>query len=96
MDFPKETLSIEIYLCISMELQPLTAITPLDSRYRKQTEPLRNYFSGSLMKYRVFVEIEYFIALCELPLATLNWISGSDNKETDPDQDNFNLEDAKK
>ena len=50
----------------------LTAITPIDGRYRGKTEPLANYFSEyALIRYRVRVEIEYFIALCELPLPQL-------------------------
>lgn len=55
-----------------MKLSPLTAISPIDGRYRKTCEELHAYFSeASLIKYRVFVEIEYFIALCELPLPQL-------------------------
>jgi adenylosuccinate lyase len=53
-------------------LNPLTAISPIDGRYRRVTEPLADYFSeAALIKYRVLVEIEYFIALCELPLPQL-------------------------
>ncbi|NJN27790.1 MAG: adenylosuccinate lyase [Cyclobacteriaceae bacterium] len=55
-----------------MELNKLTAISPIDGRYRKQVDHLARYFSEfGLIKYRVQVEIEYFIALCELPLAQL-------------------------
>ncbi len=55
-----------------MNLDLLTAISPIDGRYRGKTEPLANYFSEyALIKYRVRVEIEYFIALCELPLPQL-------------------------
>ncbi len=55
-----------------MELDILTAVSPIDGRYRSKTEPLAPYFSEyALMKYRVRVEIEYFIALCELPLPQL-------------------------
>lgn len=55
-----------------MNLDLLTAISPVDGRYRSKTEPLANYFSEfALIKYRVRVEIEYFIALCELPLPQL-------------------------
>ncbi len=50
----------------------LTAISPVDGRYRSKTEPLAEYFSEyALIRYRVRVEIEYFIALCELPLPQL-------------------------
>jgi adenylosuccinate lyase len=56
-----------------MKLSALTAISPIDGRYRKSTEPLASYFSEeALMQYRVRVEIEYFIALCELPLPQLS------------------------
>lgn len=55
-----------------MELDILTAVSPIDGRYRSKTEPLAPYFSEyALMKYRVRVEIEYFISLCELPLPQL-------------------------
>ena len=61
-----------------MKLDILTAISPIDGRYRGKTEPLADYFSEyALMKYRVFVEIEYFIALCELPLPQLKGIDAS-------------------
>ena len=61
-----------------MKLDILTAISPIDGRYRGKTEPLANYFSEyALMKYRVFVEIEYFIALCELPLPQLKGVDAS-------------------
>ena len=57
---------------ISMELNLLTAISPIDGRYRGKTAPLAEYFSEyALIRYRVRVEIEYFIALCELPLPQL-------------------------
>lgn len=55
-----------------MDLSKLTAISPVDGRYRKQGSSLSPYFSEfGLMKYRVMVEVEYFIALCELPLPQL-------------------------
>jgi adenylosuccinate lyase len=55
-----------------MELNTLTAISPIDGRYRKQTETLGAYFSEfALMRYRVLMEVEYFIALAELPLPQL-------------------------
>lgn len=53
-------------------LTKLSAISPVDGRYRNTTEKLAEYFSeAALIKYRVLVEIEYFIALCELPLPQL-------------------------
>ena len=56
----------------NLELDLLTAISPIDGRYRGKTAELANYFSEyALIKYRVRVEIEYFITLCELPLPQL-------------------------
>ncbi|TDQ29464.1 adenylosuccinate lyase [Zeaxanthinibacter enoshimensis] len=58
-----------------MGLSQLNAISPLDGRYRNKVAQLENYFSEyALIKYRVRVEIEYFIALCELPLPQLNGV----------------------
>ena len=55
-----------------MELDLLTAISPIDGRYRSKAGALAAYFSEfALIKYRVQVEIEYFITLCELPLPQL-------------------------
>lgn len=55
-----------------MTLDTLTAISPIDGRYRSKTESLAAYFSEyALIRYRVRVEIEYFITLCELPLPQL-------------------------
>ena len=59
-----------------MELNALTAVSPIDGRYRSKTEPLAGYFSEyALIRYRVRVEIEYFIALCELPLPQLEQVN---------------------
>ena len=55
-----------------MQLDALTAISPVDGRYRSKTESLAQYFSEyALIRYRIRVEVEYFIALCELPLPQL-------------------------
>ncbi len=55
-----------------MKLNSLTAISPIDGRYRNKTEQLADYFSEyALIKYRVHVEVEYFISLCEIPLPQL-------------------------
>ncbi|WP_316839956.1 adenylosuccinate lyase [Pedobacter gandavensis] len=55
-----------------MNLSPLQAISPIDGRYRNTTESLSKYFSESaLIKYRVYVEVEYFISLCEIGLPGL-------------------------
>ena len=59
-------------------LTPLTAISPVDGRYRNKTEKLADYFSEqALIRYRIRVEVEYFIALCELPLPQLTGIDRS-------------------
>ncbi len=61
-----------------MELDILTAISPIDGRYRGKTETLADYFSEyALMKYRVLVEIEYFITLCEVPLPQLSGVDSA-------------------
>lgn len=55
-----------------MSLSPLNAISPIDGRYRSRVSSLADYFSEeALIKYRIQVEIEYFIALCEIPLPQL-------------------------
>ncbi len=61
-----------------MALSALSAISPIDGRYRSKVDALGNYFSEeALIKYRVLVEIEYFISLCELPLPQLESVSNS-------------------
>ncbi len=61
-----------------MALSQLNAISPIDGRYRSKIDVLGHYFSEeALIKYRVLVEIEYFIALCELPLPQLKTVSNS-------------------
>lgn len=61
-----------------MELNSLTAISPIDGRYHSKTAKLADYFSEyALIKYRVKVEVEYFIALCELPLPQLKSVDHS-------------------
>ena len=55
-----------------MTLTALTAVSPIDGRYRQKTKDLTAFFSEyALIKYRIRVEIEYFITLCELPLPQL-------------------------
>ncbi len=59
-----------------MDHTTLTAISPIDGRYSSQTAALSNYFSEfALIKYRLWVEVEYFIALCELPLPQLKGVT---------------------
>lgn len=61
-----------------MELDSLTAISPIDGRYRGKAEALAAFFSEfALIKYRVRVEVEYFIALCELPLPQLKEVNSA-------------------
>ena len=61
-----------------MDLSLLTAISPIDGRYRTKTEQYAAYFSEfALMQYRVLVEVEYFIALCEIPLKQLEQVPAS-------------------
>ena len=78
-----------------MELNVLTAISPIDGRYRSKTQQLAEYFSEyALIRYRTRVEIEYFITLCELPLPQLE---GFDHSLFEPLRDiyrNFTEPDA--
>ncbi len=78
-----------------MNLDVLTAVSPIDGRYRGKTVKLADYFSEyALIKYRIRVEIEYFITLCELPLPQL---ADFDSKQFEPLRDiyrNFNEEGA--
>ena len=80
-----------------MNLCPLTAVSPIDGRYHSKTEQLSDYFSEyALIRYRVKVEVEYFIALCELPLPQLK---GVDAAKFEPLRDiyrNFTLENAQR
>ena len=63
---------------MSTNLTPLTAISPVDGRYRRVTEPLYAFFSESaLIRYRLLVEVEYFIALCQIPLPQLSAVDPS-------------------
>jgi len=78
-----------------MELSTLTAISPVDGRYSDKVEGLGKYFSEfALIKYRVFTEIEYFIALCELPLPQLAGISKEKLDKLRIIYKEFSLEDA--
>lgn len=77
-----------------MELTTLTAISPIDGRYRKQTQNLDVYFSEfALIKYRVFVEIQYFFFLAEEKIFTL---PAKVKKGLQAVGDNFSLEDAQR
>ena len=79
-----------------MELCPLTAISPIDGRYRNKTEILDNYYSEfALIRYRVKVEIEYFIALCEIPLPQLSDFDKNLFPKLRDIYNNFSLDNAK-
>ncbi len=78
-----------------MNLSPLTAISPIDGRYRSKTEHLDLYFSEfALIRYRIKVEIEYFIALCEMPLPQLKAVTADKFGELRNIYKNFSLNDA--
>ncbi len=78
-------------------LNLLSAISPVDGRYRKVAEPLANYFSEyALIRYRVRVEVEYFIALCELPLPELKDVDHARFDELRAIYENFTLADAER
>ncbi|KIA96848.1 adenylosuccinate lyase [Pedobacter kyungheensis] len=78
-----------------MNLTSLQAISPVDGRYRKTTENLATYFSEeALIKYRVFVEIEYFIALCEINLPGLQNFDKNLYAELRKIHENFSEADA--
>lgn len=78
-----------------MELSKITAISPVDGRYRDASAPLENYFSEyALIRYRVRVEIEYYIALCEIPLPQLASIDHSKYEQLRDIYRNFSIEDA--
>ena len=78
-----------------MSLNQLNAISPIDGRYRSKVDSLANFFSEeALIKYRVMVEIEYFIALCELELPQLPKLSQDRVISLRNIFENFNLDDA--
>ena len=78
-----------------MEFSALTAVSPIDGRYHGKTECLSAYFSEyALVKYRVKVEVEYFIALCELPLPQLKAVPASVFEQLRDIYRNFTVENA--
>lgn len=78
-----------------MTLTPLTSISPIDGRYRSKTEKLTDYFSEyALIKYRVLVEVEYFISLCELPLPQLEKVDQTVCQKLKRIVSDFSVEDA--
>lgn len=80
-----------------MTLSALTAISPVDGRYRSKTDQLGNYFSeAALIRYRIQVEVEYFIALAELPLKQLEGLSEEHKAALRELYKNFSLADAER
>jgi adenylosuccinate lyase len=78
-----------------MQLNALTAISPIDGRYRATTSQLAEYFSEySLIKFRIFIEIEYFIALCNIPLPQLKSFDRNNFLELRKIFTSFTVEDA--
>ena len=78
-----------------MSLSALNAISPIDGRYRSKVEKLQYYFSEeALIKYRVLVEIEYFIALCETPLPQLEFVNANIFEDLRAIYKNFTAENA--
>ena len=80
-----------------MQLNQLTAVSPVDGRYRSKCEPLDVYFSEyALIRYRVRVEIEYFIALCRIPLPQLAGVSEAYFEPLRNIYRDFSLDDARR
>jgi adenylosuccinate lyase len=80
-----------------MELNSLTAISPLDGRYRSKVDELHLYFSEfGLIRYRLMVEIEYFIALCGIPLPQLSDFRKEEFKQLRSIYEDFDQADAEK
>lgn len=80
---------------MTLTLNTLTAVSSVDGRYGSKTAALRNYFSEyALIKYRVKVEVEYFIALCELPLPQLKEVDAAIFPQLRAIVDSFSEEDA--
>ncbi len=78
-----------------MELSSITAISPVDGRYRAAASPLENYFSEyALIRYRIRVEVEYFISLCTLPLPQLQGMNPTHFEELRNLYRNFTEQDA--
>jgi adenylosuccinate lyase len=80
-----------------MDLTSLEAISPVDGRYRRQTDKLAGYFSESaLIRYRMLVEVEYFIALCRLPLPQLKDFNQSNFERLQELYRSFSMDDARR
>ena len=80
-----------------MSLSPLTAVSPIDGRYHSKTESLAPYFSEyALIRYRVNVEVEYFIALCEIPLPQLEGVAPETKEKLRDIYRNFSVDNAQR
>ena len=75
----------------------LKSISPIDGRYRNKTSGFSDYFSEyALIKYRVYIEIKYFLELCNNPIKNLDSLSKKNKSDINNIYKNFNVEDAKK
>jgi adenylosuccinate lyase len=80
-----------------MEISKLSALSPVDGRYRQQVDELAVFFSEyALIRYRIYVEIEYFIALSEIPLPQLRAVNERQKEKIRKIYEDFSLEDAEK
>ena len=80
-----------------MTLSSLTAISPIDGRYNSKTKSLQKYFSESaLIKYRIKVEVEYFISLCQIPLSQLKEFPSDKFNDLRNLYKDFSIDSAKK
>ena len=80
-----------------MELNRLTAISPVDGRYGSKTETLSEYFSEfGLIRYRVLVEVEYFIALCKVGISALSDVSSEQQEKLRLIYTGFSMGDAER
>ena len=80
-----------------MSLSPLDAIEPIDGRYNSKTKDLQKYFSeASIIRFRVKVEIEYFIALCNSSIIQLNHFPSEKFKELRKIYEDFSNDDAQR
>ena len=80
-----------------MTMTALEAVSPVDGRYRRTAAPLADYFSESaLIKYRIRIEIEYFIALCKLPLPQLEGFDTTKDNDLRGVYDDFDLHSAQR
>jgi len=77
------------------DINNIFSISPIDGRYNSKTRELSPFFSEfALIKFRVLVEIEYFLALCELPIENLHGVTPNDKKTIKSIYSNFSTDDA--